>query len=96
MLLLTLSTGAHLAEVNIPTLGRTLYVSFDLTPTAWWCQSDVYDPNLISLEYRGGISLSPNSDVTGTLLLGGVSLASTTADFNCSLCSDGSLTERDP
>ena len=76
---------AHAAERITP--GRSLSVSFDLVPTPWVGQPEVYDPNLVFLEFRGGVSFSPNAAVTATLFIDGVEVGSTTSDTNCSLCS---------
>jgi hypothetical protein len=52
---------------------------------------DVFDPNLVFLEFRGGISLtSRNAVATATFSVDGVVLGSTTGVDTCSLCSSTS------
>ena len=87
MALPSIAGRAQVTDVNILTPGRVLYVSFDISPVASQNQSDVFDPNLIFLEFRGGISYSANAVITATLFIDGVNLGSTTPDFACSPCS---------
>lgn len=67
--------------------GDVLSIDFDLLATPWAGQAGVYDPNLIFLEFRGGVTLSPGTVTAATLYIDGVALGSTGADANCTLCS---------
>lgn len=78
------SVAANAAETITP--GRSLYVHFDVVQTPWAGQTEVYDPNLIFLQFRGGVTFSQKSVVTATLFIDGVELGSTPADNACSLC----------
>ena len=78
---------AHPAGADMITPGQFLSVYFDSVPTPHAGQPEVYDPNLIFLEFRGGVTLSPNAVTTATLFIDGVQLGSTAADNSCSLCS---------
>lgn len=79
------SVAGQAAETITP--GRSLYVQFDVVQTPSAGQPDVYDPNLIFLEFRGGVTFSHKAVVTATLFIDGVELGSTPADNACSLCS---------
>jgi hypothetical protein len=88
LVLLGVTIPARAQERITP--GQFLSVDFDIEPTAWAGQPEVYDPNLIFLEFRGGVTFSRNAVVTATLSIDGVELASTLGDDSCSLCSSTS------
>lgn len=88
LVLLGVTVPGHAQERINP--GQFLAVDFDIEPTAWAGQPEVYDPNLIFLEFRGGVTFSHNAVVTATLSIDGVELASTLDDDSCSLCSSTS------
>ena len=78
---------ARPASAETITPERFLSVSFDIVATPWAGQPEVFDPNLIFLEFRGGVTLSPNAVATATLFIDGLALGSTLGDTSCSLCS---------
>ena len=78
---------ARPARADTITPGQLLSVSFDIQATPQAGQPEVFDPNLIFLEFRGGLTLSPNAFATATLFIDGLALGSTLADTSCSLCS---------
>lgn len=75
------------ASAAMITPGQFLSVNFDIVPTAFAGQPDVYDPNLIFLEFGGGTTFSSNAVATATLFVDGVQLGSTTGDSTCWACS---------
>jgi hypothetical protein len=82
------SSGAGATEKITP--GHSLAVYFDILATPWANQAESSDPNLIFLEFRGGVTFSHNAVVTATLFVDGVELGSSTGDDSCTLCSSTS------
>lgn len=81
--------GAADSDFGSVTRARSLSIFFDIVPTPWADQAEVYDPNLLFLQFRGGIGFSaPGAVATATLLVDGTAIGSTTGDDHCApLCS---------
>lgn len=63
------------ANAEFITPGRALYVDFDIVQG-----EGTYDPNLIFLTFRGGVTFTPSAVATASLFIDGVLLGSTTGD----------------
>jgi hypothetical protein len=85
--LAVLVTSGEARATERITPGHALAISFDIMSTPWANQAEASDPNLIFVEFRGGVTFSPNAVVTATLFVDGVEIGSSTSDDNCTLCS---------
>jgi hypothetical protein len=77
---------ARPAHADMITPGQVLSINFDILPTGY----PAYDPNLVFLEFRGGVTFSSNAVATASLFVDGAELGSTTGDNLCSLCASTS------
>jgi hypothetical protein len=85
--LLGLTVSASSASADMLTPGRSLSVYFDIMPTPG---DEADDPNLVFLEFRGGVEFSKNAVATASLLIDATQAGSALADDSCSLCSSTS------